>query len=320
MLMDQIKIRLKTLFQKNRVERDLDEELQYHIQKQVEQNLSLGMTQKEAFLDARRGFGGIDQAKEQCRQATGTHLIEEAWQDLRYAVRMLIKKPSFTLTAAITLALGIGANTAIFSAVNSVLLKSMPFYQADSLVLVWGNKPSGGQGKGQVSYTDVFDWQNQNNVFEEVTTYASWEPILSGMGEPAPIYGMRVGDGYFSLMKSKPTLGRVFLPEEQVKGKDSVVVLSHGFWMRQFGGNPTAIGKTVTLNLKSYTIIGVMPADFSSLPATLIGGVAEIYRPVAEQHDDSLRGNRHLRAIARLKPGVSLAQAQANMDVIARIL
>jgi putative ABC transport system permease protein len=239
-------------------------------------------------------------------------------QDLRYAVRILRKSPALTLVAVVSLALGIGANTAIFSVVNAILLKALPYNDPDTIVLVWGHIPSDGKDRSQVSATDAADWRNQNTVFEEITTYGGFRPIMTGNGEPERVPGMQVGDGYFKVMKAEPMLGRVFAPEEQEDGKDRVIVLSHGLWQRRFGADPNIVGKTVLLNTRPYTVVGVMPANFHSLPSSLLSDDrAEYYRPVAEGYDEEERASRHLRAIARLKPGVTLEQAQAEMSVIA---
>src|SRR5262245_12968166 len=152
------------------------------------------------------------------------------WQDLRYGARMLLKKPGFTLIAVITLALGIGANTAIFSVINGVLLKSMPYHEPERIVLLWGETPSRGEHRSQVSATDVADWRKQNTVFEEVAIYDHWSATLSGEGEAERLSGLQVGDGYFSMMRGRPLLGRVFTPEEQEEGKDRVIVLGYGLW------------------------------------------------------------------------------------------
>jgi putative ABC transport system permease protein len=239
------------------------------------------------------------------------------WQDLRYGARMLLKNPGLTAVASLSLALGIGANTAIFSVINTVLLKSLPYSEPDRVALVWGNLPAENKHRSQVSATDVDDWRHQNMVFEDVTTYASWSATLLNSGEPERIQGMQVGDGYFSIMRGTPLLGRVFLSEEQEDGKDMVIVLGYGLWQRRFGGDPDIVGRKVNLGGKPYTIVGVMPADFRSLPSSLVGIPGQFYRPVAEPHDEGARSARHLRSIARLKPGATLGQAQSEMNVIA---
>jgi len=246
--------------------------------------------------------------------------MQTLWQDLRYGARMLLKKPGFTLIAVMTLALGIGANTAIFSVVNGVLLKSLPYHEPERIVLLWGDVPSRDEHHTQVSATDVADWRKQNSVFEEVATFSNWSATLSGEGEPERLYGMQVGDGYFSVMRGQLLLGRIFTPEEQVDGKDYVIVLGYGLWQNRFGGARDVIGKKVYFSARPYTIVGVMPEDFQPLPANLVENQAQFYRPVAEAYNEEERGSRHLRAIARLKPNFSLEQAQSEMNLITQRL
>src|ERR1044071_2143961 len=238
-------------------------------------------------------------------------------QDVRYGFRMLRKSPGVTLVAVISLALGIGANTAIFSVVNSTLLKSLPYAEPDRLVLLWGDSPAQGNHRNQVSSTDVDDWRRQNGVFEEVSTFGDWSATFVGAGDPERVPGTQVGEGFFRVMRGTAMLGRTFLPEEQEDGKDDVIVLGHGLWQRRFGGDPSVVGRAVSLGGRPYTIVGVMPAEFRPLPQSLNNPQGQFYRPVAEPHDETERGSRHLRAIGRLKDGVTLAQAQAEMSVIA---
>ncbi len=241
-------------------------------------------------------------------------------QDIRYALRLLAKSPAFTAVAILSLALGIGANTAVFSVVNAALLRALPFHEPARIVLAWGEVPSQGRTRSQLSATDVADLRTRNHVFDEIATYSSFQPVLTGAGEPERIPGAQVGDGFFEVMGAQPLLGRVFTAEEQVEGKDFVAVLSYGLWQRRFAGHPNVIGQTITFSGRPYTVIGVMPADFHSLPVGLLDAPAQFYRPVAEPPDDTQRSSRHLRAIARLKPGVTLEEAQAEMDVIAQQL
>ncbi|HEV7820165.1 MAG TPA: ABC transporter permease, partial [Burkholderiales bacterium] len=199
-------------------------------------------------------------------------------------------------------------------------LKALPYHEPQSIVLVWGEDKAAGNSRGQMSATDVADYRARNHVFEEITTYADFRPVFSGNGDPERIPGAQVGDGFFTVMHGQPLLGRVFTAEEQVEGKDLVVVLGYGLWQRRFAADPNIVGKTITLSSRSYTVIGVMPADFQSLPAGLLNAPAEFYRPVAEMPAENERASRHLRAIARLKPGVTLEQAQTEMHLIARQL
>ena len=248
--------------------------------------------------------------------------MDTIFRDLRFAFRLLLKSPGFTAVAVVSIALGIGANTTVFSVINAVLLRSLPYKDPNSIVLLWGDNTSQGrlQGHNQVSATDTADYRAQSSVFEEVATFAGWYPIMSGDTEAERIPAIQVGDGFFKVMKGTPILGRVFTPEEQEEGKDFVIVLSHALWQRRFAGDPNIVGKTILLNARPYTIVGVMGPDFLPLPSTLVAPEGQFYRPVAEKYDDSARDERHLRAIARLKPGFTIANAQSEVNVIGQRL
>ena len=182
-------------------------------------------------------------------------------QDLRYGARMLLKKPGFTLVAVITLALGIGANTAIFSVVNAVLLRPLPFKEPDRLVMIREMKlPQ--FPEFSVSPGNFLDWKRQNTVFERLVAIRGASFNLIGAGDPEQVFGWRVTDGFFAMLGAQPQLGRDFLPEEDQPGRANVVLLSHGFWQRRFGGDPKILNRTITLSSQSYTVIGVMPATF----------------------------------------------------------
>jgi len=242
------------------------------------------------------------------------------FQDIRYAVRQLRNRPGFTAITLITLGLGIGANTAIFSVVNAVLIRALPYKNPDSIVLIWSDERDSGNHRAQVSFTDGDDYRTRSHVFENVVTFGDWSAVFSDSGTPERIPGMQVSDGYFALMGARPLLGRAFSPEEQIEGKDQVIILGYGLWQRRFGGDPAVVGKQITLSARPYSVVGVMPKDFLALPSSLVTGGAQFYRPEADKRDDKERSSRHLRALARLKPGVSLQQAQAELDVINRSL
>lgn len=247
----------------------------------------------------------------------GKVFMESVLCDLRYGIRTLAKSPVFAMIALVSLTLGIGANAVIFSLLNNILLKSLSYKDPDRIIVVWGVTGDGSiANRNQVSATDVDDWRNQNSVFEEITTYGGWSATFSGDGRAERIQGIQVGDGFFQIMRGSPLLGRVFLPEEQERGKDTVIVLDYGLWQRRFGGDPQIIGSKINLNNQPYTIVGVMPSDFRPLPVNLVNPQGQFYRPVAEPHDESERSARHLRCIARLKQGVTLAQAQSEMSMI----
>lgn len=243
-------------------------------------------------------------------------------RDIRYGLRTLRKQPGFTLIAVVSLALGIGANTTVFSVINAVLLKSLPFKDPESLVLVWGDMGSDDRlkGRNQLSATDVADFRAQTTTLEDIATYMGWNPLMSGDTEAERVPAIQVGDGFFKVMRGTPILGRVFTLEEQQEGKDFVIVLGHGLWQRRFNSNPNVVGTSVLLNGRPYTIVGVMGSDFHPLPESLVRPQGQFYRPIAEPYGDQERDSRHVRAIARLKPGVSIDQAQSEIQLIARRL
>jgi putative ABC transport system permease protein len=247
--------------------------------------------------------------------------METLLYDVRYGLRTLRKSPGFLALAIITLALGIGANTAIFSVANAVLLRALPYKDPGSLVLIWSVEHADGENpRGQQSFTDIDDYRRQTDVFDSVVSFGDYSAVFSDSGSSERIPGMQVGEGYLSLMRVHPLLGRDFLPEEQIEGKDHVVVLSYGLWQRRFAADPQIVGKHITLSARSYAVVGVAPKDLPALPPSLVTNGAQFYRPEADKRDDNERLSRHLRAIARLKPGVSLQRAQAELDVVNRHL
>lgn len=239
-------------------------------------------------------------------------------QDLGYAWRMLRKNPGFTVVAVLTLALGIGANTAIFSLVNSVILKPLPYKDAERLVIIWEQNPHRGWYQNIVSMANFLDWRRQNHVF---TDLAAIDPtsfnLAGGAGEPVEIGGERVTANLFSLLGVQPLRGRAFLSEEDKPGSAPVAVLNYGLWQRRYGGDPALIGKRISLDGESYTVVGVMPAGFSDVYTTYFAVNAQVWVSGLDLRPNG-RTNHAYLALGRLKPGVSLAQAQAEMDAIAR--
>ncbi|MCU1267457.1 MAG: hypothetical protein JWM21_3775 [Acidobacteria bacterium] len=243
--------------------------------------------------------------------------MEILLRDIRYGIRSLLKRPGFTLVALIALALGIGANTAIFSLVNAVLLRSLPYSQPDRLVWVWGNIRNGGS-RASVSPLDFLDYRQQNTTFEQFAAVFSVPlPVnLTGNGEPERLTGAAVTGNYFQALGVQPALGRTFVIENEITGRDQVTVLSFALWQKQFGGDPNIVNKKVTLDGKTYDVIGVMPKDFTvPQPAELWVPMTFDVRPQMKQ-----RKAHFLRPVGRLKDGVTLAQAQADTDAVARRL
>jgi putative ABC transport system permease protein len=241
--------------------------------------------------------------------------METVLQDLRYAARMLVKNPGFTLVAVVTLALGIGANTAIFSVVDRVLLNRLPYTQPDRLVMIWGTNPLQDREIDLVSPADFEDWRKLNTVFEDLAASRDAAYSLTGMGEPETITGYRFAGNFFRVLGVNAAIGRTFAEDDDGAGSERVVVLGHKLWQRRFGGDPSVIGRSITLSGNPYTIIGVMPAGFAH-PQTV-----EMWAPLklatAPPQVLANRQRRFLRVMARLKPGVTLHQAQAEMDQIA---
>lgn len=297
-------------------DRELQEEIQSHIEHQTEENISAGMSPEEARRAARIAFGNVDSARAHASEMWTLPRLDSVLSEVKFGWRMLWKSPSFALVAVLTLALGIGSSTAVFTIANAVLLRQVAYPQANRIVLMWGSEGQA-DARGQVSYTDTEDVRRRNHSFVEITNFGDWKPTLSGEGEPERLAGTQVGDGYFNVIGVQPALGRAFTPEEQIDGRDRVVILSYELWKRRFNADPSIVGRAIRLSSTPHVVVGIMPPGFESLPNTLVQG-GQLYRPIAESYDDTQRRSEHLRAIARLKPGVTLEQAQADVDVVAR--
>jgi putative ABC transport system permease protein len=239
-------------------------------------------------------------------------------QDLKYGLRMLAKSPGFTIITVLTLALGIGADTAIFGVINATLLARLPYSQPDRIVMVWEHHPSRGFPHNSVSPGNFLHWQDANTVFDQMAAFVGIRADLTGTGEPEQIPGQAVTPNLFPLLGINAGLGRTFVAEEGRAGSDSVVVVSHGLWQRRFGGDPDIVGKKIMLGGKSTVVVGVMPAGFRLLiqRGGFIAEHAQFWSPLAFKPEDRTPIGRYLMVVARLKQGVSLAQAQSQMDSI----
>jgi putative ABC transport system permease protein len=290
--------------------------VRFHVEQLVEQYVESGLSREEARRRARLEFGGIEQTKEECRDARGLQFIETLFQDARFSLRMLRKNPGFTTIAVLTLALGIGANTAIFSLVDGVLLRPLPYRDPAKLTIVWEQDDHG--KPDNVGYTTYLDWKAQNKSFQELALYSSWQPILQ-TGEPEQLNGLRVTNNYFRTLGIHPELGRDFLPEEDNAASLHVVILSHALWARKFNSDPYIVGKSIAMNATSYLVAGVLPASYQSLMnQDPRGGTVEIWRVLGYDVSQpwACRTCHHLVAIGRLRAGVSFSQAKAEMDTI----
>lgn len=245
--------------------------------------------------------------------------MESLLRDMRYGFRMLAKKPSFTAVAVLALTLGIGANSAIFSVVNTVLLKPLPFKDPDRLMMVWEDNTKLGFPKDTPAPANFADWRDQNGVFESMAAIATQTFNLTGVGEPEKLEGQRVSASFFPLLGVEPSLGRLFTDEEDQPGAGRVVIMSHGLWQRRFGSDPDIIGKPLTLNGQAYTVVGVLAKNFQFPdPFQFSAEENALWVPLAFSSEEaSNRGGHYLLVYARAKPGVTVKQAQADMDTIA---
>jgi len=305
----------------NRKDREFAEEIEAHLEMEIEEGIRSGMTPEQARRDALIRSGGLQQAKEALRDRRSLPLLETALQDLRYAHRALRKTPGFTAVAILTLALGIGANTAIFSVVNTVLLRPLPYPNASRLVMVWEKILNFGPGNTPASQADYLDFRDQNQVFENIAAFENRSFNLSGTAQPARVTGARVSSTLFATLGVKPLLGRTFTDDEDRPGRNHVVVAGYGFWQTRFGADPSFLGATIRLDREPYTVIGVMPPDFAfPLPGPHGLQPASLWVPIAftdqELQDRGNTFNTYL--IARLKPGIALPRAAADAATIAR--
>lgn len=309
-------MRLCVLFQP-RHEREFAEELESHLAFHIEDNLRAGMSPEEARRQALIKLGGVTPTQERYREQKGLPMLETLLQDLRFGARMLKKNPGFTLIAVLTLGLGIGATTAIFSVVYHVLLKPLPYQAPEQLVWVWGEQAA----RKQAPHTpaDFLDYQRRNLSFAQMAAFRNMSFAVGSAAQPERVDGRIVSANYFALLGVAPHLGRSFAPEDGQAGAARLVLLSHRYWQQGFGGEAGVVGQSLTLSGEPATIIGVMPPDFREPGVDLWTNPRQIVPDFATNSRDdltSLRRNPYLSVMARLKPGVTLSQAQADMDAI----
>ena len=268
---------LQALFQKEEFDRRLSEEVTFHLEKQIEQNMEAGMSPEEARHAALRSFGGVEQVKEECRDARGVRFVERLLQDFRFALRMLAKNPGFTGVAIITLALGIGLNTAVFSMVNGLLLRPLPIQHPSQIYTLAAEEKSGGFSNG-FSYGDFQEIRNQTSgLFSDMAGVQVFSATgLTVDGKSERIWTNFVTGNFFSLLGIRPALGRFILPSEgDLASADPVLVLGYSFWQAHLGGDPNIVGKRATVNGRPVTIIGVAPEGFRSISS--IAGHARLH-------------------------------------------
>jgi hypothetical protein len=261
---------LRSLFRKERVERELDEELRGFLDMAAEEKMKHGMSRKDALRAVRLERGNLEVTKEEVRSARWESFVETCWQDLRFAARMLRKSPTFTAVAVLTLALGIGANSAIFSVVNAVLLRPLSYKDSDQLVQLIEHDQRRGIDFDWVSFPNFHDWAEQSKAFQYVAAYKFHAFNLTNISQAEMLFGIKASANLLPTLGAEPILGRNFRPEEDQPGRDHEVILSYHTWKQTFGADPQLIGKTITLNDESYTVIGVMPASFNFPPTVPI--------------------------------------------------
>lgn len=298
---------------KSQFDADMNDELRFHLEKQIAANTAAGMKPDEARRQARLQLGAMEGVRDGCREQRRGFWLESLWSDVRYGLRILRKSPGFTTVAVLTLALGIGANTAIFSVVNGVLLNPLPYPDPGRLVAVDASKKD--FARGAISYPNFLDWHRLNHCFSFFAVSRSTGYLLTGAGAPEELNAAAVSSDFFPLLGIKPVLGRNFSHEDDQIGVSHDVVISTDLWQRKFGSSPTVIGKEISLDGKGYTVIGVFPGHLD-LPMRYFAAV-DVYTPLG-QFPNPLLGNRlaalGIHGIARLKADVSINQARAGME------
>jgi predicted permease len=310
---------LQRWFRRANAEQEMSDELRDHIERQTDANIAAGMPRDEARRQALMRFGGAEAVKEACREQRSGFWLETLFSDVRYGVRMMMRSPGFTIVAILTLALGIGANTAIFSVVNGVLLNPLPFPHPEQLVSLSESKPN--FATGSISYLNFRDWQRNNHTFSSMAISRPISFSLTGSGEAEQLQAELLSSDYFSLLGVKPVLGRMFAPGEDEVGAAPIVLISAGLWKRKFGSSPEVLGRTIRLDGSGFTIVGVIPADFDLSTRSFRN--SEVYVPIGQWKNNFLlnRGaGLGIHGIGRLKPGVSIEQARADMDEVTRNL
>ena len=258
-MLDDFLFRVRSLFRKKAVEAELDDELRFHMNGQLDKLLKSGLPREEALRRVRMEFGGLDQVKEECREARGVSLVEAAWQDIRYALRWLRKAPAFTAVALITLTLGIATTATMFSVVYGVLLRPLPYRNASRLIVL--NETTPKVGLVSVNYLNYLDWRAQSRAFSQMAAVCGVSFTLAA-DPPENVGGAAVSSNLLSMMGLQPLLGRDFEASEDQAGAAPVALLNYQFWQSHFGGQQSVVGRSLALDDRNFTIVGVLPPDF----------------------------------------------------------
>lgn len=311
-------VRFAGLFRTSRADRELAAEIESHLQLHVDDNIRSGMTPDEARRQALLSLGGIERTKEAYRDRRGVPMIETLVRDLRHGMRGLMKSPSFALAAILILGLGIGVNTAIFTVVNAVVLRPLPFPEPDRIMRLWHTPPAQlfvGRAVFPLSPANFLDWQEQSQSFERMAIYSARGRTITGQGEPDAVITGRASADLFPILGLQPLLGRGFTAEDDRAGGPQTVVLSDATWRTRFGADAGIIGRTVAINGEAHTVIGVVPQ-----PPVLFDRV-QVWVPLAWTAEErAIRANHNYSAIAKLAPGIDIARAQADLTTISKRL
>jgi len=308
--------RMRSFFRKDPLDRELDSEIASHLEMAVEENIARGLPVGEARRQALARFGGVQQARETHRETRGLPWLDVMMQDLSFTFRTMRRDRAFTVVAVLILALGIGANVAVFSVVNTILLRPLPFRDSQQLVRIVERNPAAGESSKTYSADATQDFQQQNHSFQSVSGYFAFTGPdnfkLIGHDQPVPLTGILVAEGFFQTLAVEPALGRLFKAEEFAKHAQPVVLLTYAAWKRQFGGDDSIVGRTVDLNNTSVTVTGVLPETFDFGAVFSPGAKVDLFTPYIM--DDFRDDGNDLALIGRLKQGVTLAQAQREAD------
>jgi len=313
--------RLRGMLRRERLDQDLDEELRSHLEMRTADNLAAGMSPEEARYEAQKRFGNTTLLKEDTRAADILGWLDECSRDFRHALRMLQRSPGFTAVAVLTLALGIGANTALFSVINAVLLHPLPYHDPDSLAMVWESNSQHSNPHNTVSPPNFLDWQSRNTVFSSMAFIFDERDNLTGNGDPQEVVVQDVSTNFFSLLGVDPLIGPGFTPENGQPGHANVVILSYGLWKERFAGDPAIVGKSILLNGRHQTVVGVAPQNFQWFikDGSLTGAKPQMWSPFVfpQSFHDHKQIGRFMTVVARLRPGATHSEAQTQMNAIA---
>jgi putative ABC transport system permease protein len=312
-----IKRRMHSVVHRSKAEWELQREIEIHIQQLTKEALAAGMTEPKARAAALRVFGPIEQVKDECREARRVSWMHDFAKDLRYGVRMLRESPGFTAAALLTLALGIGANTAIFSVVDAVLLRALPYPGPDQLVLMFSVPEKRPDAVLGISYRDFTEYRGHNQVFSEMAGNTFHNLTLTGAGEPSIVNTADVTPEIFSVLRARPLAGRLLLPEDGKPGAAAVAVVSEDLWRSRFGANPNLVGQSITLDMRPFTVVGILPASYRYPDGAPRQDVwISVMQDPLFGPQTSQPGVRLLGVIGRLKPGVSVSEGQAEMGAM----